>query len=97
MESRTRYRATLRLEPRAADKVRAWRMSAPVQTSRPDADGWSTLRVQFEDEEQARFVVLGFGPRAEVVEPDSLRHRVAADLDKMIARRTHVSEKENAD
>jgi predicted DNA-binding transcriptional regulator YafY len=91
MESRTRYSVTLRLKPRAADKVRAWRMSAPVQTEEgPDADGWTTLRLQFEDEEQACFVALGFGPGAEVVEPDSLRRRVADDLDKMIARRTQV-------
>jgi len=91
MESRTRYPVTLRLEPRAADKVRAWRMSAPVETEQgPDADGWTTLRLQFEDEEQACFVALGFGPGAEVVEPESLRRRVADDLDKMIARRNQV-------
>ena len=36
----------------------------------PAADGWTTVRVQFEDEEQACFVALGFGPGAEVVEPD---------------------------
>jgi predicted DNA-binding transcriptional regulator YafY len=95
MESRTRYSATLRLEPRAADKVRAWRMSAPVETEQGpdagfDADGWTTLRLQFEDEEQACFVALGFGPGAEVVEPESLRRRVADDLDKMVARRTWV-------
>ena len=92
MESRTRYRATLRLEPRAADKVKAWRMLAPADAEQgPDADGWSTIRLQFEDEEQACFVALGFGPGAEVVEPESLRRRVADDLDKMLARRTETS------
>jgi predicted DNA-binding transcriptional regulator YafY len=74
-----RYEATLRLEPRAAASLRAWRNPPPV----PGDDGsgeWVTMRVQFEDEDQACFIVLGFGPRALVVEPASLRERVAADL-----------------
>jgi predicted DNA-binding transcriptional regulator YafY len=91
MESRTRYQATLRLAPRAADKVRAWRMSTPVQPEQgPDAHGWTTLGLHFEDEDQACFVALGFGPAAEVVEPESLRRRVAEDLAKMVARMEHL-------
>lgn len=87
LETRRRYDATLRLEPRAADRVKAWRIASPVQTAEdPDSNGWVTLRVQFEDEEQARFVALGFGPNVEVVEPASLRERVAADVDALIAR-----------
>jgi predicted DNA-binding transcriptional regulator YafY len=81
MESRTRYRATLRLDDRAADKVKAWRMTPSAQTGdAPAADGWVTLDVQFEDEDQALFVVLGFGARAEVLEPAPLRQRVAAEV-----------------
>ena len=62
-------------------------MSTPVQTEHgPDEDGWTTLRLHFEDEEQACFVALGFGPNAEVVEPESLRLRVAEDVARMVAR-----------
>jgi predicted DNA-binding transcriptional regulator YafY len=75
-----RYATTLRLDPRAAACVRASRQAAPVPGTAPDPEGWQTLRVHFEDEEQARFVVLGFGPRAEVIEPGSLRRQVVADL-----------------
>jgi predicted DNA-binding transcriptional regulator YafY len=69
---------TLRLEPRAAASLATWRPA--TQVTGPDADGWVTLEVGFEDEEQARFIALGCGPRAEVVAPTALRAAVAADL-----------------
>ena len=37
------------------------------------------LNVRFEDEEQARFLILGFGPRVCVLEPASLRERILAE------------------
>jgi predicted DNA-binding transcriptional regulator YafY len=83
----TRYEASLRLEPRAAGSLRSWRTTSPlpaVESSGPE--GWVGLRVQFEDEEQARFVVLGFGPRVEVIDPPSLRERVRADLAAALER-----------
>ncbi len=73
------YEVTLRIEPRAAESLRRWRKSKPDMTE-TDSQGWLTLRVSFEDEEQACFVALGFGPRAEVLAPETLRQRVAADL-----------------
>jgi predicted DNA-binding transcriptional regulator YafY len=86
MESRSRYHATLRLNPQAAARVRAWHLCEPGAAELAgEPDGWVTLRLRFEDEEQARFVALGFGPRAEVVEPESLRQRVSDDLAAMIA------------
>jgi predicted DNA-binding transcriptional regulator YafY len=84
--SRARYEATLRIEPRAAESLRRWRTATPV-AAEPDATGWPTLRVAFDDEEQASFVALGYGPRAEVLAPESLRRRVAADLAAASARR----------
>ena len=91
METRQRYRATLRLEPQAADKLKAWRMCAPAPTDGAACpDGWMTLAVQFEDEEQALFVVLGFGPRAQVVDPPSLRDRVAADVAALVKQMSQV-------
>ena len=84
MESRRRFVATLRLDPRAAETVKTWRMTLPATSANDvDRDGWVTLRVQFEDEEQARFVSLGFGPRAEVLEPESLRALVKADVESL--------------
>jgi predicted DNA-binding transcriptional regulator YafY len=77
----TRYEATLRLEPRAAARLKSWRTTVPFQDAEgEDAGGWVTLRVQFDDEEQACFAVLGFGPRVDVIGPASLRERVAADV-----------------
>ena len=79
--------ATLRLDPRAAGWVKMWHVGSPNQTvAAPDAEGWITLSVQFDHEDEARFVVLGLGSRVEVVEPSSLRERVAAELGKLIAR-----------
>jgi len=75
---RPRYEATLRLAPPAVQRLKEWRMALPE--SAPDADGWVTSRVQFEDEEQALFVVLGFGARADVVEPAGLRERVIHEI-----------------
>lgn len=75
-----RYHATLRLEKRAAAWMKMWRTTLPVQGGEsPTEDGWATLRVEFDHEEEACFVVLGLGARAEVIEPASLRERVALD------------------
>jgi predicted DNA-binding transcriptional regulator YafY len=83
---RKRYEATLRLDPRAAHSLRTWRPTAAAQAGEPEAAGWVTLRVQFDDEEQARFVALGLGPRVDVVEPGNLRERVEADVAAAMAR-----------
>ncbi len=79
-EACPRYHATLRLEKRAADWMKMWRAVSPVQAEeRPGEGGWTMLRIEFEHEEQGCFVVLGLGARAEVIEPASLRERVAVD------------------
>jgi predicted DNA-binding transcriptional regulator YafY len=75
------YVATLRLEPRSADSLRTWcRVQPAAMNGRPDPDGWVTLRVQFDDEATACFVVLSLGPRVDVVEPASLQARVTAEV-----------------
>jgi predicted DNA-binding transcriptional regulator YafY len=84
-ESRGRFEATLRVHPSAAETIRRWRVAVPVADS-DAADGFVTLRIQFDDEEHARFAVLGFGVRATVVAPDSLRARVDADIAALIER-----------
>ena len=74
----------LRLEPRAAALVKAWHIAPQNQPEeKPDADGWITMTVPFDHENEALFFVLGLGSRVEVVEPASLRDRVTAEVKKM--------------
>jgi predicted DNA-binding transcriptional regulator YafY len=81
LENRSRYQTTLRLRSEAADKLKKWHMCSPAQADdTPDADGWISVRVGFEDEDQALFIVLGFGSRARVIDPPRLRDRVATEL-----------------
>jgi predicted DNA-binding transcriptional regulator YafY len=85
LKSRSRYQATLRLERGAAESLRRWRTVSPLGDA-PNEEGWATLRVEFDDEEQARFIVMGLSPHAEVLAPASLRQRVAADLRAALQR-----------
>ena len=88
-EKRSRYYATLRLKPSAAKQINMWRLTLPIEGGEcTNVDGWISLRVQFDDEEEACFVVLGFGPRVEVVEPDGLRVRILKDVAAMMKRHT---------
>jgi predicted DNA-binding transcriptional regulator YafY len=83
-ESRPRYKITIRLEPRAAEDFMIWRRAKRVGA--PDTDGWVTLNAEFDDEEHACFMVQGLGPRAEVIEPQSLRERVVAGATALLER-----------
>lgn len=87
-KARRRYAATLRLDPAAARKLGAWRSSGPddERSAASAGEGWVTRQVHFDDEEQACFVALGFGSRAQVLEPASLRDRVEAEVSRMAAR-----------
>lgn len=76
---RPRYRATLRLDPGAADTLKAWCRVQPVQAS-GKTHGWVTASVEFDTEADACFIVLGLGPRVEVLEPAHLRARVSGDV-----------------
>ncbi len=80
------FSATLKLEPRAAKWMRTWHGAKAVSDA--DADGWVTLELQFDAEEEAKFVALGLGTRVEVLEPKSLRAYVrkqAAELSRSFA------------
>ena len=80
----SRYQAVLRLAPSAAARLDAWR--PPPKAAAGRRGRWVRRRLQFDDEEQACFVVLGLGPRVDVIEPRSLRERVARDVAAMAAR-----------
>jgi predicted DNA-binding transcriptional regulator YafY len=80
-QQRRRYAATLSLTADAARKLQGW-SATTVLTGRKHQEGsgdWTTLRVEFEAEAEARFIVLGFGSSAEVVEPMELRQWVQAE------------------
>ena len=85
---RRSYEAILLLDAQAARRATEWWPAEPVtEGHQPTPEGWRKLRIRFESEEQARFVALGFGPSAQVVSPDTLRHRVLADA-RSVANQT---------
>lgn len=87
MEARPRYQATLRLEPTAVKQIKMWRITSPAgDGEEPDAQGWIKLRVQFDSENEACFVILGFGSRVDVIEPEQLRGRIAGEITALFKR-----------
>jgi len=81
------FEALLRLEPGAAREMKMWHMASEVPspaTGHRRRDTWITLRVQFTDENEARFIVLGMGSRVEVIEPPTLRDRVVAEATALL-------------
>jgi predicted DNA-binding transcriptional regulator YafY len=86
-EGRKRYIATLRLHPKAADRLTSWRCTVQRPAlGRPQEDGWVLREIEFDDEDQAAFVVLGFGSRAEVLSPASLRERVGLEIAELVTK-----------
>jgi len=79
-----RYETTLRLEPRAANWVTVCRVAAPA-AKQPDPDGWVRLKISFESEEEACFVVMGLGARVEVIQPLALREKIITKHEAAIA------------
>jgi predicted DNA-binding transcriptional regulator YafY len=75
-----RFEVTLRVHPETLKWMMKWRAVSLLHPEQPDPDGWEMLRIQFEEEEQACFVVLGMGSRVQVIAPDRLRERVAEEI-----------------
>ncbi len=85
--SRPTYAAVMRLDPEAAASLGRWCPTEPVAPpAAEESAGRVTLRVHFDDEAQACFVALGYGARAEVLAPASLRERVAEEHAAALAR-----------
>jgi predicted DNA-binding transcriptional regulator YafY len=78
-ESHNSYDATLRAEPRAADFIKMWQIATVVDAPGP----WVTMRVRFNHEDEASFVILGLGRRVEVLEPTTLKERVRSEVAAM--------------
>ena len=88
MESRRRLSVTVRMDPTAAESLKQWCPDSVVIGPSSPVDPWVTLRLAFDDEDQASFMVLGFGSRIDVVAPASLRQRVDDELSAAVNRRT---------
>lgn len=93
LEQRSRYETTLRLTPDACAKLKTWHMCS-MDAAPPADDGSVTVRVRFEDEEQACFIVLGFGSRARVVAPPEFAARVAREI-KAATQNSPAADREN--
>lgn len=84
-EERRRVTVTLRVEPLTARTLRYYQQVSELPAT-ADAEGWVRVRLTFEAETEANFVVSGLGPRAEVLEPAWLRDRVLADAAAVVER-----------
>jgi predicted DNA-binding transcriptional regulator YafY len=62
----------------------AGRFSRVEEESEPDADGWATVRMRFQFEEDACGLALGFGTKVEVLEPVELRAKVAEMAERVL-------------
>jgi predicted DNA-binding transcriptional regulator YafY len=77
------------LAPDAAVVLRRWCRASPVPEAQQTAavpDKWIVLHVFFESQDEARFVALGFGSRAHVLAPVTLRDEVMQELSAAVAR-----------
>jgi predicted DNA-binding transcriptional regulator YafY len=91
IESRRQLKVTVRMEPAAAARLKSWCRHIRELGPTSPADPWVALQLDFDDEDQAAFMVLGFGPRIDVVAPLSLRRRIAADIEQMIERQRKLA------
>jgi WYL domain len=88
-QKREQFQVTLALAPDAAVELRRWCKVSPaprVQCTPVIPDGWAIFHVPFGDMEEARFVVLGFGARAQVVAPAALCDLIQGQLQAAAAR-----------
>lgn len=85
-EQKQTVAATIALSPEAVQTINRWcPMTAiprhPRQSSLPQ--DWHVFEVAFETWHQARFVILGLGPRALALAPTALRKEIDHDLNQM--------------
>lgn len=81
-EGLQRLPATLHIEERASRWLRSWRNTTLIEPdrNREQRQGWITLRVLFEGEEDACMSILGMGSKVEVLEPAVLRKRILQEI-----------------
>jgi predicted DNA-binding transcriptional regulator YafY len=77
-----RCSATLALAPEAVKSLRGWcKFSPAAKATHADnlPSDWTIVDVEFESLDQAQFVALGYGARANVLAPEELCNRVSLD------------------
>ena len=81
-----RYPVTVRIAPEALARIWVPGSYAQVQhVGEPETDGWRTLRLLLQTEEEACSYVLGFGTRVAVVAPAELREQVVRAARDIVA------------
>jgi predicted DNA-binding transcriptional regulator YafY len=81
-----RYFATLRAHKSVVPVLHyAGRFSRVEEAAEPDAEGWATVRMRFQFEEDACGLALGFGTKVEVLEPVELRAKVLEMAERVAA------------
>jgi predicted DNA-binding transcriptional regulator YafY len=82
-----RYPATVRADPAIVPRMRQESHYTRLQrVGPPEADGWVTVDILFEEDHSAREYVLSFGPQIEVLEPATLREQVLQAAQGIVAR-----------
>lgn len=84
-ERRGGFEVTLSLAPQAAQRLTEWGAVRPRKDGDSEAekagagaaDGWVRLTASFDDESDARFIVLGLGSRARVIAPEGFGRQIA--------------------
>lgn len=79
------YRATLRAHKSVLHLLPyAGRFSRVESLGEPEADGWATVSMRFQFEEDAAGLALGFGTKVEVVEPEELRGKILKMAEEVV-------------
>lgn len=80
------YRARVRVRREIVARMPyAGRFARIEETGQPDAEGWVEVSLRFDVEEMACEYALGFGTELEVLEPATLRAKVAAAAQSVVA------------
>jgi predicted DNA-binding transcriptional regulator YafY len=85
-----RFYARIRVSPAVQHSmIYMTRASRVENIGEPGADGWRTLDMRFDIEEEACQFVLGFGCQVEVLDPESLRLKVIAGAQGILDHYAH--------
>ena len=79
-----RHPAAVRVHSHIPSAMRRPRHVQIEDTGPPDADGWVTLSVQLQTEEEACSYILRFGPLIEVLEPQALRRKITGSAESVV-------------
>jgi predicted DNA-binding transcriptional regulator YafY len=84
---RASFRTVLSLKPESARRIRSWCVTreASREWARRAGEGRVALEVDFDDQGQAQFFVLGMGASVTVLEPAGLREWVAREAKEVAA------------